>query len=58
MSLFLGALFELRIAYIIVGLFVLCMISLIISLVLFISDINHSLKALWLETPSEECNDA
>jgi len=58
MSLFLGALFELRIAYIIVALFVLCMISLIISLFLFISDINLSLKALWLETPSEECNDA
>jgi len=58
MSLFLGALLELRIAYIIVGLFVLCMISLIISLFLFISDINHSLKALWLEAPSEECNDA
>ena len=34
-------------------LFVLCMLSLIVSLVLFISDIGLSLEALWLEMPPE-----
>jgi hypothetical protein len=57
MSLFLGALLQLHIAHAIVGLFVFCMISLIISLLLFISDINLSLKALWLEMPAEERGD-
>ena len=52
-SLFLGALLQLSIAAVIVLLFVLCMLSLIVSLVLFISDINLSLKALWLEMPPE-----
>jgi hypothetical protein len=52
-SLFLGALLQLNIAAIIVGIFVLGMLSLIISLLLFISDINLSLKALWLEIPPE-----
>jgi len=52
-SLFLGALLQLEIAAIIVGIFVLGMLSLIISLLLFLSDINLSLKALWLEIPPE-----
>jgi hypothetical protein len=52
-SLFLGALLQLGIASIIVGIFVLGMLSLILSLLLFLSDINLSLKALWLEIPPE-----
>lgn len=52
-SLFLGALLQLEIASIIVGIFILGMLSLIISLLLFLSDINLSLKALWLEIPPE-----
>ena len=52
-SIFLGALFQLGIAVIIVSLFMLCMLCLFVSLVLFISDINLSLKALWLEMPPE-----
>lgn len=52
-SLFLGALLQLEIATIIVGIFVLGMLSLIISLLLFLADINLSLKALWLEIPPE-----
>lgn len=52
-SLFLGALLQLEIAAVIVGIFVLGMLSLILSLLLFLSDINLSLKALWLEIPPE-----
>jgi len=52
-SLFLGALLQLEIASIIVGIFILGMLSLIIALLLFLSDINLSLKALWLEIPPE-----
>ena len=52
-SLFLGALLQLEIAAIIVGIFILGMLSLIISLLLFLADINFSLKALWLEIPPE-----
>lgn len=52
-SLFLGALLQLGIAVIIVALFIFCLLSLIISLLLFISDINLSLTALWLEMPPE-----
>ena len=48
-SLFLGALLQLGIAAVIVILFILCMLSLIVSLLLFLSDINLSLKALWHE---------
>lgn len=48
-SLFLGALLGLGMAVLIVLLFVLCMLSLIASLVLFILDIRQSLKAFWLE---------
>lgn len=48
-SLFLGALLQLGIVSLIVTLFVVCMLCLIASLLLFISDINLSLKALWLE---------
>jgi hypothetical protein len=57
-SLFLGALLQLDIAPVIVILFMLCMLSLIVSLVLFITDINLSLKALWLEMPPEARGDA
>jgi hypothetical protein len=56
-SLFMGALLELGIAGLIVGLFVLCMLSLILSLILFITDINLSLRALWLEMPPVERGD-
>lgn len=52
-SLFLGALLELGVAAGIVALFVLCLLSLIVSLLLFISDINLSLRALWLEMHPE-----
>ena len=52
-ALFIGALLELRMAAIIVILFSLCMLSLIISLLMFISDISLSLKAFWLEMPAE-----
>jgi hypothetical protein len=53
-SLFVGVLFQLgAMASILVTLFILCMLSLIGSLVFFISDINLSLKALWLEIPPE-----
>ena len=52
-SLFVGALLQLGIAPIIAGLFVLCMLALIICLLFFISDINLSLRALWLDIPPE-----
>lgn len=52
-ALFLGTLLQLSIAHLIVVLFTLCMLSLIFSLLLFISDINLSLKALWLDIPPE-----
>ncbi|MGB8212133.1 MAG: DUF2721 domain-containing protein [Anaerolineales bacterium] len=51
--LFLGALLQLGIVAIIVTSFILCMLSLVSSLLLFILDINLSLKALWLEMPLE-----
>jgi hypothetical protein len=50
-SIFLGALWALAIAPWIVGLFILCLLSLIAALTLFIVDINLSLRALWLELP-------
>ncbi len=52
-SLFLGALFNLGVVGWIVALFISCLTCLIWSLLLFISDINLSLKALWLEMPPE-----
>jgi Protein of unknown function (DUF2721) len=52
-SLFLAALLQLGITVLIVTLFISCMLSLIFSLLFFISDINLSLKALWLEMPPE-----
>jgi hypothetical protein len=57
-SLFLGALFQMGIAVFIVTLFILCMLSLVSSLLLFLADINLSLKALWLEVPPEGRSDA
>jgi hypothetical protein len=57
-SLFLGALFQMDIAAFIVTLFILCMLSLVASLLLFLADINLSLKALWLEVPPEGRSDA
>lgn len=50
-SLFLGALLELSIGPLIAGVFSLCLICLITGLILFIYDINLSLRALWLEMP-------
>jgi hypothetical protein len=52
-SLFLGALFEMDISSFIVTLFILCMLSLISSLFLFLADVNLALKALWVEIPAE-----
>ena len=52
-TLFVGALWQLQAAPVIVGLFVLCMLSLIICVLYFMSDINLSLQALWLEIPAE-----
>ena len=56
-GLFVGVLFQLGITGVIVTLFVLSMLSLIVSLLYFISDINLSLKALWLEMPPEARRD-
>lgn len=50
-SLFVVALLQLDVVSLLVALFVLCLASLIVSLAFFISDINLSLKALWLEMP-------
>ena len=50
-TLFLGALLRLDVAPAIVALFATCMVSLITCLLFFISDINLSLHALWLEIP-------
>ena len=52
-SLFLGALLGLPVAAMIVILFVLCLGCLIAALGFFISDLNLSLRALWLEIPAE-----
>lgn len=52
-NLFLSALLQMSIAAFIVTLFILCMLSLVFSLFLFLVDINLSLKALWLEIPPE-----
>lgn len=52
-GLFLGSLIRMSEAAILITLFVLCLTSLITSLILFIWDINLSLKALWLEMPKE-----
>ncbi|MFH1845861.1 MAG: DUF2721 domain-containing protein [bacterium] len=54
---FLGALFQLHLAKVIVTLFSLCMLSLILSLLMFLFDTNPSLKALWLEIPLEGRSD-
>ncbi len=57
-SLFLGALFQMGIAVYIVVIFVLCMLSLVTSLLFFFADINLSLKALCLSIPPELSIDA
>ncbi|MEW6405290.1 MAG: DUF2721 domain-containing protein [Chloroflexota bacterium] len=51
--LFLTALWQIEAAWLIVSLFILCMVSLIGSLSLFICDINQSLAALKLELDTE-----
>ena len=55
-TLFLGTLFQLHMAEVIAVLFILCMLALILSLLLFLFDTNLSLKALWLEIPGEGRN--
>lgn len=50
-TLFASALYNLDIGYLLMGLFAISIISLIISLGLFIYDIDLSLKALWIELP-------
>ena len=57
-NLFLGALLQMSIAAFIVTLFILCMLSLVFSLFLFLVDIHLSLKALWLDIPPEGRRDA
>lgn len=57
-SLFLGALFELTVGVVLAVLFILCMFCLISALLFFLWDINLSLKALWLDIPSEGRGDA
>jgi Protein of unknown function (DUF2721) len=52
-GLFLATLLHLPLAALLVVLFILCLLSLIASLLLFISDLNLSLRALWLEMPSD-----
>lgn len=52
-ALFVGELLRLPIVLELVGCFVACLTSLIVCLVLFLYDINLSLKALWLEIPAE-----
>jgi hypothetical protein len=52
-SLFLGLLFELAIARIVALLFIACMVMLIAAIVLFIAEVNASLRALWLEVPEQ-----
>jgi hypothetical protein len=52
-GLFLGVLLQLGITLYIAAVFILCMVSLVLSLILFIADINLSLKALWVEMPAE-----
>ena len=49
--LFVAALYSLNFAYLLMGLFILCIMSLFSSLVLFLYDIDLSLKALWIELP-------
>ncbi|MGB2895268.1 MAG: DUF2721 domain-containing protein [Anaerolineales bacterium] len=53
-ALFCTALWQIESAWIIAALFVVCMASLIGSLVIFIRDINQSLAALKLELVTEE----
>ncbi|MGE3707976.1 MAG: DUF2721 domain-containing protein [Vicinamibacterales bacterium] len=50
---FVGALFQLTLALPIVALFVSCLTSLVVSLVLFLRDVNVSLKALRLEVGAD-----
>jgi hypothetical protein len=50
-NIFLGALLQLSIAAVIVAIFILCLLCLVTALILFIYDINLSLRALWLEMP-------
>ncbi len=52
-TLFAGALLGLDVATAVVAVFAACMLSLITCLLLFLSDINLSLHALWLEIPAE-----
>jgi hypothetical protein len=50
-GLFGSALYHFNMTYLLVTLFVASIISLILSLFLFIYDLNLSLKALWIELP-------
>jgi hypothetical protein len=53
-TIFLMALFRIDAAWLIILIFIGCMISLIGSLVAFIQDINHALEALKLELKEED----
>ncbi len=50
-GLFGSALYHLNITHLLIALFILSIISLILSLFLFIYDLELSLKALWIELP-------
>lgn len=53
MVIFVGALFELALVLPIVAIFVSCLSALVVSLVLFLRDVNVSLKALRLEVGAD-----
>ena len=53
-TLFMMALFRINAAWLIILIFIGCMVSLIGSLVAFIQDINHALEALKLEMKEED----
>jgi hypothetical protein len=57
-ALFFIALFRLNAAWLIIALFIACLIFLIGSLVAFIRDVNHSLEALKLELGEENASDS
>ncbi len=54
LALFLGTLLRVEVAGAVAALFTQCLLALIASLVLFIFDVNVSLRALWLESGLSE----
>lgn len=56
-TLFVGTVWQLHVAALLVALFTLCLVSLVASLGFFLSDINLTLRALRLELPEEARRD-